>query len=500
MENYIQTKLTGADLIEYALTVTPEEKVPQIEELWRTATLPDLQEILSYPALCLSNELSYRVVPSGQGYRVVLDTPQGEYDTETDLIQWTVTGRGTLRHPTYASRVTACGTDTTHYAHATMRHCARPSCPACAHYHISKDTPDQSQKIYAKSKDLKHTEGWRAGYLQHITVSVPENLYYMALTPDGFTKLKKWAIKYAQSVGVKGGYMVFHPFRQNGINDDDILPEDYTPTETNDLNKHSARFSPHFHIVGFGFITGTEKLFNQTGWIIKALRVGDKKITSVPEISGVLSYLKSHAGIIDEKSPYQPSRYQSGVWFGVLAPNQFPLVGFVRMYTPQICPECGAPLKAHHVHGPNGDTSLLGDMEIVTDYPIFATRSNTDTLRAYLEENKGAPADILQHLDRNPLIGCCSLSNHQLTGMLSPLSVKCLDGSLHCIQSEAIIKVHYPRSRRKKPPTPPQISEASEISRSDVSHDHPPAPSVLPSFQWGGIDYHLPPGVDTEGI
>lgn len=499
--NTIQTKLTGPELIDYALASTPPEDLPPIEQLWRTCRLPNLQEILSYPALCLSND-SRMISPDSEGhYRELLALPDGElYDPEKDLIQWTVTGRGTLRHETYASRVTACGSVTGHYAHATMRHCARPSCPACAHYHITKDTPAQAEKILAKSKDLRHTDGWRAGYLQHITVSIPEKLYYMALTPEGFKKLKKWAIDYALQVGVMGGYMVFHPFRQNGVNDDDVLPEDYTPASTNDLNKHSARFSPHFHIVGFGFITGTERIFKNTGWIIKALRVGDKKITTTAEIGGVLAYLKSHAGVIDENSPYQPTRYQSGVWFGVLSPTKFLLVGYVRRYTPQICPECGAPLKSYHVHGPNGDTSLLGNTEIATDYPIFATKSNGDTLRAYLEDNKGAPLDVLQHLDRNPAVGCCSLSRNQLSGLLAPLSVQTLDGALHVIQSEALIKVHYPKSRRRGDTSPPpQISEASADLRRDVSDDHHPAP-VYASYDWGGIDYHLPPGVDPEAV
>ena len=498
MTSLHQTKLTGPDLIDWAISQTPEEELTPINKLWmRDISVPDLPEILSYPALCLSKKLGYVVEASEGGYKVMLATPSGTYDTEHDLIEWTTEGRGTLRHQIFASRVTTCGTDNEHYARATIRHCARPSCPVCAPYHIARDTPAQALKIYAKSRDLKHTDGWRAGYLQHVTVSVPEDLYYMALTTDGYKTLKKRALEYAQKAGVLGGLIVFHPFRQNGVNSDDDLPEEYTPTASNDLDKKSCRFAPHFHIVGFGFVTKTAEIYDKTGWVIKALRTRDKKITSVPEISGIIAYLKSHAGIISENSPSKPERMQTIAFFGACGPNAQALIGHVRIYTPQICPECGAPLRAYHVHGANGDTSLLGNMEVRADYPIFTTRAKAGTLRAFLEDNKGDPLGVLQHLDRHPTEGYGALSNGQLSRMLQPMSVKCLDGSLHCIQSEASIKIHYPRSRKKDPQvlpeiSPPEISgslpEASEISE-DLERDR---------LDFDMIDYHLPPEVDPQ--
>ena len=447
MRNVKQTQLTGPDLIDYAIANTPPEELTSIEELWRGMTLPTLRETLTYPAICDSKKNTVIQTDKNGRYHEYMTMPDGEsYDIDNDLIEWTVPGRGSLRHEIFMSKIISCEDDQSHYVRGTPRHCWKPTCPACAHDWAVRKASENSQIIYAHSRDARHTEGWRAGYLQHVTVSVPESMYYMALIPGGLNKLRKIAIKHAQSVGIHGGHIIFHPFRQNGVNSDDELPEDYVPASTNDGEKHTARFAPHFHILGFGFVTGTDKLFSETGWIVKTLRTGNNKITNVSQIAGVFSYLLSHAGVISETSPHttQTKAIQP---FGSCGSNAKIRVGSVAIYTPQICPECGAPLKKHSVHGANGDTSIDGDFEKKTLYPIFATRKKANDLRTFLEDYTSSPVAALRQLDTNPHMGYCSISYRQLVAMLNPMSVKCLDGSLHVIQSEAFIKLKPKRSR-----------------------------------------------------
>ena len=161
MRNVKQTQLTGPDLIDYAIANTPPEELTSIEELWRGMTLPTLRETLTYPAICPSKNSTTIQTDKNGRFREYVSMPDGNsYDIDSDLVEWTVSGRGSLRHdPRFMSQVVTCEDDQSHYTRATRQHCRRPSCPKCAHYLIMQKVPAQTQKIYAESKNLKHTEG-----------------------------------------------------------------------------------------------------------------------------------------------------------------------------------------------------------------------------------------------------------------------------------------------------------------------------------------------------
>ena len=250
--------------------------------------------------------------------------------------------------------------------------------------------------------------------------------------------------------------------------------------------------------MGFGFIDPekTKEIYARTGWIITALRTGDRSITKPEEVTAVLSYVKSHAGVISEDSPYKPNRQPPTVnWFGLCGRNSQMVVATLRIHTPQLSPLDGDRLDYYRVHGRNNDLSRIGPYERLTEINIYCKKADRDRLRAYIRENSGYPIEILQYLDRHPNIGVCALTHRQLSGLLAPRTMQAEDGTLHCFQSDCTVKLHL-RKGTASGTGPADLDDCNESPPPEVPHGiktPPNNPAV--SDDLGIIDYHLPPEV-----
>ena len=89
------------------------------------------------------------------------------------------------------------------------------------------------------------------------------------------------------------------------------------------------RFSPHFHIIGYGWIKGTKKLYQDTGWIVQNHRIRET-------VGGTAYYQLSHAGI------------RAGIhvvtWFGDLSWRALKKIPEPPA-EPETCPICGNRLR-----------------------------------------------------------------------------------------------------------------------------------------------------------
>jgi len=78
---------------------------------------------------------------------------------------------------------------------------------------------------------------------RHFTFSPPqEAAIELVKTKSGFKRLKSKAIKLIKSSGIVGGVIIFHPFRVN--------------------KKKQLYISPHFHVIGYGYIEETKIFIN----------------------------------------------------------------------------------------------------------------------------------------------------------------------------------------------------------------------------------------------
>jgi hypothetical protein len=179
------------------------------------------------------------------------------------------------------------------------RSCGRASCPVC----FEKWAGLQGRRAEHRLKRFQVSLA-RFRKVIHVAVSVARCDW--ALEYPG---LRRKAYKLARFVGVRGGCVVFHPWRKKGS---------------------EWVWSPHFHMLGFGWISGerVREVHKGEGWLIK--NVGVRK-----RPRAVLAYLLSHAGI-------HPHR-QTVTWFGALSYNKFSCSPYVP--EEEVCPVCGGSMK-----------------------------------------------------------------------------------------------------------------------------------------------------------
>jgi len=164
--------------------------------------------------------------------------------------------------------------------------CNRAECPLCYGKWREKEAKRASYRI----------RGYRAKFDNpiHIVISPDQKLL------DGmqsYKELRRDAVKIAKRCGLEGGLVVFHPFRRN--KDKKIkVPARY--------NKKWV-YSPHYHVIGKGWIRDTTEIFEKTGWLVKNKGVRDSTRKTI-------SYLLSHAGI--------QKRFHTSTWFGGLSYNR----------------------------------------------------------------------------------------------------------------------------------------------------------------------------------
>jgi hypothetical protein len=188
---------------------------------------------------------------SGVSYDGFTLPAQGEYKAYCK--KWFSKGcNNTRQHP-----------DNLHYAEHILKSCKMASCPKCFVDWINKQANRSTQRFmkYQENKQYK---------FRHIVLSPP-----LKAKDYNYKFLKKWLGKVLKEANIKTASVVFHPFRFH------------------DNEKVQPYVSPHFHLIVYGHVTNTIKLYNKTKWIIKNKGNLEREI----DIFNCVRYMLSHAGI-----------------------------------------------------------------------------------------------------------------------------------------------------------------------------------------------------------
>lgn len=204
------------------------------------------------------------------------------------------------------------------YAKRMMSTCLRAECPTCFQKWAAKEAHAITYRLEQAKKGRMHF-----GKVIHVTVSLPKSDYGLV---DAYPKLRPKIYKLLKRVGFFGGSMIFHPFRF-------------------DKNTKEPYFSPHFHMLGYGWIRGKKvaSIYRRSGYIIKNLGIRDSVFQTA-------LYQLSHAGV-------KPGVH-TVTWFGQLSYNKLKVKP--EEVEPNVCPLCGAKLREIIWLGAPG-TDPLGD-------------------------------------------------------------------------------------------------------------------------------------------
>jgi len=186
-----------------------------------------------------------------------------------------------------------------------QKSCYRASCEKCYKKWMARESNKATRRIAKYQKKSKKQA-------KHIILSPPSWLHYKSKK-----ELAKEAYKVLRSVKAVGGSVIFHPFRYNKK-----FKEWY--------------YSPHFHVIGFGWISNVIENYQKKGWVVK--NKGTRE-----SVFATFYYQLSHAGI--------KHGYHALTWFGDLSYSK------LKVEEPpdsDVCPACQQKLKPVFLYGEGG--------------------------------------------------------------------------------------------------------------------------------------------------
>ena len=264
-----------------------------------------------------------------------------------------------------------CSKDKGHKATPLKENCDHIECPECWTGTVSKQSRRDSERLrgyirtarpeygtwfsgeeedkcftycdsqwYEFQDDPDFQPFWSVGHkenaqhLRHIILSAAPG----DITPDMPTPVihaigKMWA----RFVGIKGGMMVFHPWRilpsvktrlqariqrEKRDTEEEYEKKHWQAIRENALGLESWQayvyWSPHFHIVGFGYICDSPNFYRLTGWTVKQIRnISQKKSWNgqkmKDDVAAVIYYVMSHCNVEWGR--------KSVIWLGCCTPT-----------------------------------------------------------------------------------------------------------------------------------------------------------------------------------
>lgn len=199
------------------------------------------------------------------------------------------------------------------------RNCGRGECPIDYETWASKEAHRATRRLETFQKTIK---GTRASPI-HVVISPCQSdvdtLDYARLRTKAYSVLKR--------TGMFAGVMIIHPFRET--------------------DSGTWYLSPHFHFLGYGWVSNVGDTYEKTGYIVKNLGVRKS-------VYATLVYQLSHAGIYIKEAG-EKGKKATITWFGSLSYNKF---HYKDEPVKHVCPICEQTLHVVEWRG-IGDPPLL---------------------------------------------------------------------------------------------------------------------------------------------
>ena len=232
------------------------------------------------------------------------------FDPDSEIFFWELphSGQSSPSCGQFSGMIISCPNDLNHHVKYCKFHCDRPDCPVCCEYWAHRGAKRATERL-SNANVLYHQSGHDLGQIRHIILSPPQDQAINLLqSKQGSLKLRKLANDILRAHGFLGGCIIFHPFRKlvyfNGKWIDEESANNYQRKALKNLQDPPTNWvwGPHYHIIGWGYLTKSDDFFDQTdGWIYKNL--GPRK-----SVFATISYLLSHAGLaytVSSKSPLE---------------------------------------------------------------------------------------------------------------------------------------------------------------------------------------------------
>ena len=239
------------------------------------------------------------------------------------------------------SKVGICANFDDESEQVRRHHCMRRTCQACWPAWASRLSIRAAERIEAYTRLSKIKER-----LRHFVFSPPQAASIELLgTPGGYEKLRTRCYDMLRRTGMTAGTVVFHPYRVSADGKEmfRIAKKIDAGVAKHGIWSFLKRYglvnspcvyaSPHFHIIGYGFLVRSDNFFASTGWVYKSIRT----VVGRFDCKRVLFYQLSHAGVFGNA--------QSITYFGGISYRRMHCRVVKRTREPVLCPVCGGAVN-----------------------------------------------------------------------------------------------------------------------------------------------------------
>jgi len=255
-----------------------------------------------------------------------------------------------------------------HTRKVILKHCHNPACPVCYVPWAVREGNRAADRMRA-AELLYRRNGDDLQDVRHFTFSPPQDISKILIkTKAGYKKLKDHAVKLVKKSGIKGGVIIFHSHR---------------------INKAKELYiSPHFHVIGYGYIEGTKLFYKASaGWIYKNMGKRDS-------LSGTIIYALDHCGLSYE------GEHRIGhaiTWFGLLSYNKIVKDSIVIEDKSIPCTACTTALHEYELTI-QGDTikHLLPDWNKDKGIYMIKVKTIVYKLGVRVKTKQATPSDFIR--------------------------------------------------------------------------------------------------------
>ena len=279
---------------------------------------------------------------------------------------------GMIRHSISCTenskQTTLTGEDYSHDNFLMMHSCHRAECPIDYMSWAYREGRQVEEKIH--KANLSYLDiGVRLGYANHIILSPPQKKAGALIGSNkssDYKILRNYAYEASQLLGIKGGVLIFHPFRiiagvadllkseGYGVGGVDSKGSLWFGVHNNVLKspngwKDYVYESPHFHIIGVGRLMRPDKFHLRSGgWVYKNKGVRDSESSldkscfgsDLSDVGRTVIYALSHSGLSNN------FKVQSVTWFGAFSNGKVIVANSYKIKQTVPCSKCEREL--HH--------------------------------------------------------------------------------------------------------------------------------------------------------
>lgn len=272
-------------------------------------------------------------------------------------------GRGEPRKENCKEWLETWGCPTDNYISLTRASCGKADCKLCCDDWVEHQTAQTTKRIIKMLINANYVHNFRI-YLKHVIVSPDQVDAKLWIKENEKHIIDDQLKEYMKEIGFKGYTYIFHAWRKICLKcQKSFCPicdkkepchcdgDEYCKCQAPEL---FFKFSPHYHLIGYGMLERSDKFYERTSWTYKTIRyfnekAGFKTLSAVKKgLKKLIRYELGHATLHfkeDLKCENQRRLLHTVRYCGTFSYNQWTKTNYSKQQLADLCPVCESKQK-----------------------------------------------------------------------------------------------------------------------------------------------------------